>query len=288
MTAEPGLPPPPPVGTSALQAGTYDDRVVLVTGGGTGLGKAMAVEFGRLGATLALVSRDPDHLAVGVAAVEETGARCVTARADVRDEEAIDTALDAITASVGLPDVLVNNAAANFPSPAEDLSPNAWRAVVDITLTGTFLVSRAFGRRHLDTGSPGVILNIGASYAWTGGPGYVHSASAKAGVKTMTETLAVEWAPYGIRVNALVPGLFPHEDMTDDIKANLADVRATDRRQPALRCGQPHELGWAATFLCSPYASFVTGHTMVVDGANWQRRSLVRPDVETIRTQMGR
>ena len=184
--------------------------------------------------------------------------------------------------------MLVNNAAANFPVPAEDMSPNAWRTVVDITLTGTFLCSREFARRHLAAMSPGSIINVGASYAWTGGPGFAHSAAAKAGVKNLVETLAVEWGPYGIQVNGLVPGLFPHADMTADIQENLGRTHDKDPCQPALRVGQVRELGWAATFLASPYARFISGHTLVVDGANWQRRALTNPPVVSVRDQMGR
>ena len=187
-----------------------------------------------------------------------------------------------------MPDVLVNNAAANFPVPAEDMSPNAWRTVVDITLNGTFLCAREFGRRHLALGTPGSIINVGASYAWTGGPGFAHSAAAKAGVKNMVETLAVEWGPCGIQVNGLVPGLFPHEDMTADIQGNLSRTHEKDPCQPALRVGRPRELGWAATFLASPWGSFISGHTLVVDGANWQRRSLTNPAVIPVREQMGK
>jgi NAD(P)-dependent dehydrogenase (short-subunit alcohol dehydrogenase family) len=172
--------------------------------------------------------------------------------------------------------------------PAEDMSPNAWRTVVDITLTGTYLCSREFGRRHLAAGTPGSIINVGATYAWTGGPGFAHSAAAKAGVKNLTETLAVEWGPYGIQVNGLVPGLFPHEDMTADIQSNLERTHDKDTAQPALRVGQRQELGWAATFLASPYGRFISGHTLVVDGANWQRRTLTNPPVVTVREQMGR
>jgi NAD(P)-dependent dehydrogenase (short-subunit alcohol dehydrogenase family) len=140
----------------------------------------------------------------------------------------------------------------------------------------------------LAAGTPGSIVNVGASYAWTGGPGFAHSAAAKAGVKNLVETLAVEWGPYGIQVNGLVPGLFPHEDMTADIQANLARARDKDTTQPAMRVGRLRELGWAATFLASPYARFISGHTLVVDGANWQRRSLTNPPVVTVRDQMGR
>jgi NAD(P)-dependent dehydrogenase (short-subunit alcohol dehydrogenase family) len=197
-------------------------------------------------------------------------------------------AFDAAEAAFGLPGVLVNNAAANFPVPAEDMSPNAWRTVVDITLNGTFFCAREFARRHLAAGTPGSIVNIGASYAWTGGPGFAHSAAAKAGVKNMVETLAVEWGPYGIQVNGLVPGLFPHDDMTADIRGNLDRTSDKDPCQPALRVGRLRELGWAATFLASPYARFVSGHTLVVDGANWQRRTLTNPPVVTVRDQLGR
>ena len=207
---------------------------------------------------------------------------------DIRDAEQIAAAFDAAEAQFGLPGVLVNNAAANFPVPAEDMSPNAWRTVVDITLNGTFLCCREFGRRHIAAGTPGSIINVGASYAWTGGPGFAHSAAAKAGVKNLTESLAVEWGPYGIQVNALVPGLFPHEDMTADIRGNLDRTSDKDACQPALRVGRRQELGWAATFLASPYARFISGHTLVVDGANWQRRSMTNPPVVTIREQMGR
>ena len=131
-------------------------------------------------------------------------------------------------------------------------------------------------------------MNIGASYAWTGGPGFVHSAAAKAGVKNLTESLAVEWGPYGIQVNCLVPGLFPHEDMTDDIRGSLDRTHDKDVCQPAMRVGERQELGWAATFLASPYGRFISGHTLVVDGANWQRRSMTNPPVTSIRDQMGR
>ncbi|MFJ1896140.1 SDR family oxidoreductase [Streptomyces sp. NPDC088115] len=316
----PGFAAPPPLGASALPPGTYDGVVALVTGGGSGLGKAIAAEFARLGADLVLVGRDAERLA---AARDElaplTGGRVMTAPADIRDPDRIAAVFDAAEAQLGPPDVLINNAAANFPSPAEDLSPNAWRAVLDITLTGTWFMTREFGRRHLAAGTAGSIVSVGASYAWTGGPGYAHSAAAKAGVKNLVETLAVEWGPYGIRINGLVPGLMPHEDMTTDIRGHLdrageagpghgqhnrpAEPAAHnepgrpaensprdehDARQPALRVGLPRELGWAATFLASPYAGFVSGHSLVVDGANWQRRSLVAPPVVPVREQLGR
>jgi len=283
-----GLPKPPAVGATALPARTYEGEVVLVTGAGTGLGKAIAAEFARLGAAIVIASRKPEHLDAGREAIAAIGAPVVAVGCDIRDPEQIAAAFDTAAAEVGLPRVLVNNAAANFQVPAEDMSPNAWRTVIDITLNGTFLCAREFARRHIVAGTPGSIINVGASYAWTGGPGFVHSAAAKAGVKNLTESLAVEWGPYGIQVNGLVPGLFPHEDMTADIRSNLDRADEKDSRQPALRAGQRQELGWAATFLASPYARFISGHTLVVDGANWQRRSMTNPPVVTIRDQMGR
>jgi NAD(P)-dependent dehydrogenase (short-subunit alcohol dehydrogenase family) len=284
----PGLPAPPPVGETALRPGTYDGVAVFVTGGGTGLGKAIASEFARLGASLVIASRKPEHLDAAREAMDAIGAPVVVVACDIREPDSIAAAFDAAEAAFGLPAVLINNAAANFPSPAEDLSPNAWRTVVDITLNGTYFCAREFGRRHLEAGTPGSIVNVGATYAWTGGPGFAHSAAAKAGVKNLTETLAVEWGPFGIQVNSLVPGLFPHEDMTADIRGNLKTLDDKDDRQPAMRVGQRQELGWAATFLASPYARFISGHTLVVDGANWQRRLLTNPSVVTVRDQMGK
>jgi len=262
-----------------------------VTGGGTGLGKAIALEFAQLGASVAILSRDPEHRAAGVMAIGALGAsaNAIGVACDIRQPEAIAAAFDEVTLSLGAPSVLINNAAGNFPVPAEDLSPNGWRTVVDIVLNGTFFCSREFARRHIAAGTPGSILDIGASYAWTGGPGFAHSAAAKAGVKNMVETLAVEWAPYGIRVNGLVPGLFPHQDEAAHIVDGVPERGMNEgARQPAGRVGRPRELGWAATFLCSPWASFITGCTLVVDGANWQRRAMLQPEFVPIREQLGK
>jgi NAD(P)-dependent dehydrogenase (short-subunit alcohol dehydrogenase family) len=287
MTAQ-GLPEPPPLGASALPPHTFDGTTVVVTGGGTGLGKAIAAEFARLGASIVVMSRKPEHLDAAATDIGALGGEVLTVGCDIREPDQISAAFDAAEERFGLPHVLINNAAANFPVPAEDMSPNAWRTVVDITLNGTFFCAREFARRHFAAGSPGSIVNVGASYAWTGGPGFAHSAAAKAGVKNMVETLAVEWGPYGIQINGLVPGLFPHEDMTADIQGNLSRTNDKDACQPALRVGRVRELGWAATFLASPYARFISGHTLVVDGANWQRRTLTNPAVVTVRDQMGR
>jgi NAD(P)-dependent dehydrogenase (short-subunit alcohol dehydrogenase family) len=167
---------------------------------------------------------------------------------------------------LGPPELLVNSAAGNFICPAIDLSPNGWRAVVDIVLNGTFYTSRAVARALRDAGRGGSILNIVATYAWTGNPGTVHSAAAKAGVLNLTRTLAVEWAPLGIRVNAMAPGpvdteaasahLFP----TEEIRARMA------AEIPAGRLGTLDDVVWAARFLLSPRSSYITGDCLTLDG----------------------
>ena len=216
----------------------------MVTGGGTGLGKSIATEFARLGASVGILSRDEEHRAAGVAAVEEAGgtALAVAVRHPGRRRPSPPPSTPSRTA-LGPIDVLVNNAAGNFPVPAEDMSPNAWRTVVDIVLNGTYLCCRDLARRLIPAGRDGAIVNVGASYAWTGGPGFAHSAAAKAGVKNLTETLAVEWAPYGIRVNGLVPGLMPHEDETAAIAAVPGKYEGQDSRVPAGTGGLPPRAG---------------------------------------------
>jgi NAD(P)-dependent dehydrogenase (short-subunit alcohol dehydrogenase family) len=270
-----------------LPTGTYDGQVVLVTGGGTGLGKAIAVEFGRLGATVAVASRNAEHRATGVAAVEAVGGRAMAVEVDVREPESIAAAYDAIEAEYGTVTVLVNNAAANFPVAAADLSPNGWRAVERIVLDGTFFCSMQAHGRLVAAGRGGSIVNIVSTAAQTGGPGMAHSAAAKAGVVSLTKTLAVEWATDQIRVNAIAPGLFPHDGMPEAIRA-ARDEALDASRQPAGRAGEPRELGWAASYLCSPYASFITGHVLVVDGGNWLRRDFAMPPFVPIKEQLGR
>jgi NAD(P)-dependent dehydrogenase (short-subunit alcohol dehydrogenase family) len=266
----------------------FTGRVALVTGGGSGIGREIALAYARRGGTVVVLGRRPEPLAETVSLVEQLGRQASAEPCDVRDADAVQAAIDRVVERYGRLDALVNNAAGNFVVPAEKLSPNGWRAVVDIVLNGTFFCSREFGRRHLAAKTPGVILNVGASYAWTGGPGFAHSAAGKAGIKNLTETLAVEWGPYGIRVNGLVPGLMPHDDEVAAIRAVPERRKSDGARSPALRVGHPRELGWAATFLASPFAAYISGHTLVVDGANWQRRSLLMPEFVPIRDQLGK
>ena len=165
------------------------------------------------------------------------------------------------------------------------MSANAWRVVTQIVLDGTFFCSGEFARRRIDRGEGGAVLNIGATYSWTGGPGTADSAAAKAGVTNLTQTLAVEWAPHGIRVNCLAPGLFPHEDLPARLREGRTETDDAGR-VPAGRVGRPHELGWAATYLCSPYAAYLSGHTLVLDGANWLRRGLRMPEFVPVADQL--
>jgi NAD(P)-dependent dehydrogenase (short-subunit alcohol dehydrogenase family) len=282
-----GLPEPPPAGSTFLPADTFAGTTAIVTGAGTGLGRAIAVELARAGAAIGVISRSEEHRLAGVAAVEAVGGRAAHAAADIREPDQIAEAFESVEQALGPASVLVNNAAANFPVLAASMRPNAFRSVTNIVLDGTFFCSQELQRRLAARGSAGSIVNILATQSFTGGPGMAHNAAAKAGVGNLTKSLAVEWAPDGIRVNALAPGLFPHEDMRDDLKALRPDGPSVDaRRSPAGRLGQLHELGWAVTWLCSPYAAFVTGHTLVVDGANWLRRDFVMPEFTPVADQL--
>ncbi len=282
-----GLAEPPPAGGAMLPTGTFEGEVVVVTGGGTGLGRAIAVEFARLGARLAIVSRDAEHRQRGLDAVRAVSTGdAVDAQADVRDPDQVAAAFDEIEATLGSPGVLVNNAAGNFPVRAEAMSPRGWRAVTQIVLDGAFFCSQELAKRCIANGRHGAILNIAATYAWTGGPGTAHSAAAKAAVVNLTQSLAVEWAPFGIRVNGLAPGLFLHDDVAPAMRSGRTDEEAA-ATVPAGRTGRLHELGWAATWLCSPYAAYVTGHTLVVDGGNWLRRGLRMDPFVPVSEQLG-
>ena len=283
-----GLREPPPVGSSFLPEGTFAGVTAVVTGGGTGLGKAIAVELARAGAAIGIISRSEEHRRTGVEAVTAIGGRAAHAGADIREPEQITEAFDAIQAELGPPTVLVNNAAANFPVLAATMRPNAFRSVTNIVMDGTFFCSQELHRRIVEKGlGGGAIVNILATQSFTGGPGMAHNAAAKAAVGNLTKSLAVEWAPDGVRVNALAPGLFPHEDMRDDLKALRPEGESVDaRRSPAGRLGRLHELGWAVAWLCSPYAAFVSGHTLVVDGANWLRRDFVMPEFTPVGDQL--
>ncbi len=282
-----GLPEPPPPSATFLPSDTFAGTTAIVTGGGTGLGRAIATELARAGAAIGIISRSEEHRLAGVENITSMGGRAAHAPADIREPEQIAAAFDIIEDELGPATVLVNNAAANFPVLAADMRPNAFRSVTNIVLDGTFFCSQELHRRLTTRHEAGAIVNILATQSFTGGPGMAHAAAAKAGVGNLTKSLAVEWAPDGVRVNALAPGLFPHDDMRQDLKDLRPEGESVDaRRSPAGRLGRTHELGWAVTWLCSPFASFVTGHTLVVDGANWLRRDFVMPEFTPVGEQL--
>jgi NAD(P)-dependent dehydrogenase (short-subunit alcohol dehydrogenase family) len=254
-----------------LAEGSLEGRVALVTGGGTGLGKATALELARLGAAVAVMGRRPEPLEETVA---ELGGRAVAVPGDVREPEQVKAALDAAEGALGPVTTLVNNAAGNFPIRAEDLSPNGWRAVVGIVLDGTFLCSRELGRRLIERGAGGQIVNLVATYAWTGGPGTVHSAAAKAGVVNLTRTLAAEWGPHGIRVNAVAPGPVDTPQSRDRLWPDEEIRRALLAKIPLGRFGDPQEIANACAYLVSDYASYITGAVLTIDGGAWLEKGM--------------
>lgn len=280
LTSCSGLPEPPPETHPMFSADTLTDSTVVITGGGTGLGLAMGKAFSRVGARVVVASRGQDHIDRGVSELEKIGARAMGVPMDVRDHETIAAGFDAIESSFGTVDILINNAAGNFPVDARKISPNGWRAVTDIVLNGSFMMSQEFTNRLAPTARPGAILNILAAYIDGGAPAHSHSAAAKAGVANLTKSLAAEWAPLGIRVNGLSPGLFPHADHTSNMRSNRPDgYEAEWTRIPALRTGRTQELAWAAVYMCSPFASFLTGDVLTIDGGERLRRSVRSPEV---------
>ena len=260
---------------------SLDGRVALITGGGTGLGLAIAGSLARRGAGVVLASRSPRHLAEGRASLAATGARVATCVCDVRDPRAVRRLVKFVDDEWGGADILVNNAAGNFVRPAEDLPEKAFANVVDIVLNGTFNCSRAAGRSMIARGRGGVMLNVVATYAWTGGPGTLHSACAKAGVLALTRTLAVEWARHGIRVVAIAPGPFDSKGASDRLWPTEALEERVRRGIPLGRFANREEVAEACAFLVSDGAAYVTGECLTIDGGAWLGRGILGDD-ETI------
>src|SRR6187455_3502450 len=218
------------------------DRVAVVTGGGTGIGLAVAKRLGALGARIVIGSRNSANLEAGSAELRHAGLDPLTVQIDVRNPEQVDELVERTVKHFGHIDILVNNAAGNFICRAEDLSPKGWNAVVGIVLNGTFYCSRAVGRHMIQRGKGGSIVSILANYVWTGSAGTVHSAAAKAGVMSMTQTLAVEWAQHNIRVNAVAPGPIETPGAAEQLWNTPEDVQRITDMVPLGRWGQPSEV----------------------------------------------
>ena len=245
-------------------------KVIIVTGGGTGLGKSMARRFGELGAKLVLTSRKREVLDATAAELAAAGvAEVLVAPADVRVPDEVDAMVKASVDRFGKIDVLVNNAAGNFLQMTEKLSPNAFNTVVDIVLRGTFHCTLSVGKQLIAQGTGGTILSIVTPYAWTGSAYVVPSACAKAGVLAMTRSLAVEWAAYGVRVNAIAPGPVPTEGAFSRLMADPSMEETAKNRVPLKRFGTPLEIADAAVYLLSEGAAYVTGDCLTVDGGEW-------------------
>lgn len=245
----------------------FEGKTAVVTGAGTGLGRAMALAFGLEGADVCAIGRRQEKLDETVEAIRNGGGKAFGLAADVRDPARVAAVMNDIAQRTGRIDVLINNAAGNFVCPSEELSPNGFKSVVDIVLLGTFHCTRfAFEALRAVGGS---IVNIVAAYAWSGEPGAVHSASAKAGVLAMTRTLAAEWGRFGIRVNAISPGPI-HTEGTDANLWSVGNVEEAVRKTvPLGRLGEPDDVARAATWLCSDEAAWISGATLTVDGAQW-------------------
>jgi NAD(P)-dependent dehydrogenase (short-subunit alcohol dehydrogenase family) len=245
-----------------LPENTFEGRTGIVTGGATGIGFAICRAITRLGGRVVIASRKEENLRKAVAELGDLAEYRVV---DVRDAAAVQAMVD----SVPRIDFLVNNAAGNFIVPSEQLTVNGWNSVIGIVLNGTFYCSSAVGKKMIEAKSGGVMLNVIANYAWTGAPGVVHSASAKAGVLAMTRTLAVEWGRHKIRVNAIAPGPVHTEGASERLFPDPMIEEGIRRTIPLRRFANLEEIANAACYLLSDYASYVTGEAFVIDGGQW-------------------
>ncbi|MDX1427436.1 MAG: SDR family oxidoreductase [Salegentibacter mishustinae] len=247
-------------------------KTIIVTGGGSGLGKAMTKYFMELGANVAITSRNLEKLQNTAKELEnETGGKCFAVQCDVRHYDQVENMRDEVLKEFGSVDVLLNNAAGNFISPTERLSANAFDTIIDIVLKGSKNCTMALGKHWIDTKQKDkTVLNIVTTYAWTGSAYVVPSATAKAGVLAMTRSLAVEWAKYGIRFNAIAPGPFPTKGAWDRLlPGDLKDKFDLAKKVPLKRVGEHQELANLAAYLVSDFSAYVNGEVITIDGGEW-------------------
>ena len=242
------------------------DQHIVVTGGGTGLGRAMALQFADLGAVVTINGRRPDPLAETVRDIEEAGGTAEGIQCNVRDYEAVQAFFEEAEDRQGPVTRLVNNAAANFLAPTEDISPNGFDAIVQTNLYGSFYCTQACGQRWLERDAEGVVLSIATTYAETGSAYVVPSAMSKAGIVAMTRSLAAEWGSEEIRLNAVAPGPFPTEGAWDRLVPDEDLEQKMRERVPVRRFGEPEELATLASFLLSDLSAFMNGEVVTFDG----------------------
>jgi len=235
---------------------------VLITGGGTGIGFAIASEMGRIGANVILASRNAEALVSATSSLRERGIEVSYRCVNIREEKDVTQLFEDLDRTFGGVDVLVNNAGGQFSAKALDITPNGFRAVVDLNLTGTWLMCQAFARSRIVRNESGRIVNIVLSIEG-GSPGYVHAAAARAGVINMTKTLAIEWASSGITVNSVAPGIIDTPALNS---YNRLELDQSITNLPIQRIGKPEEVAYSVAFLASPAANYITGETLFVDG----------------------
>jgi len=252
-----------------FKADLLQNKIILVTGGGSGLGLSMSKRFAGLGATLAICGRNSERLANGAAEIKQAGngRDAFTFSCDVRDYEAVEKMMAEIIEKAGMPHILVNNAAGNFLAATEDLSPGGFDAVVRIVLYGTFNCTQTLAKHWIAQKFSGTVLNIVTTYAANGSAFLIPSACAKAGVLAMTRSLAVEWGVYGIRVNAIAPGPFPTEGAWKRLFPSAEFGEQYKKRIPLGRFGEHGELANLAVFLVGDEARYINGECVAIDGA---------------------
>ncbi len=254
-----------------LRDDALKDKIIIVTGGGSGLGKAMTLYFLQLGAKVAITSRNLDKLKQTATELEqETGGTVLPVACDVRNWEEVEAMKNTVVQNFGFIDILVNNAAGNFISPTERLTHSAFDSILDIVLKGTKNCTLSIGKYWIDQKHPGTVLNIVTTYSWTGSAYVVPSACAKAGVLAMTRSLAVEWAKYNIRFNAIAPGPFPTQGAWERLlPGDLAEKFDMRKKVPLRRVGEHQELANLAAYLVSDYSAYMNGEVVTLDGGEW-------------------